>query len=152
MIGATVLSITTFFKLHDEGESGMSANGHDAELLLELSQKLLAAIDRGDWATYAGLCDPSITCFEPEAEGHLVSGLPFHKFYFDLPGSGSPRLSSIASPHIRVMGDGAVVTYVRLVQKLDANGTPVSVASDETRIWHKQDGSWKHVHFHRSPC
>jgi calcium/calmodulin-dependent protein kinase (CaM kinase) II len=122
--------------------------------LLELSRKLLTSIDTGDWATYASLCDASITCFEPEALGHLVTGLPFHKFYFDLPATATKpaKQSSIASPHVRVMGDSAVVTYVRLVQKLDSNSNPVSTGAMETRIWQKTSAGWKHVHFHRTPC
>ena len=122
--------------------------------LLELSRKLLHSIDTGDWPTYVSLCDPSITCFEPEALGHLVGGLPFHKFYFDLPGTPTkpPRQSSIASPYVRLIGDAAVVTYVRVVQKLDAGGSPVTVAAMETRIWQKTPTGWKHVHFHRTPC
>lgn len=125
----------------------------DAELL-ELSRKLLTSIDTGDWATYASLCDASITCFEPEALGHLVTGLPFHKFYFDLPATATKpaKQSSIASPHVRVMGDSAVVTYVRLVQKLDSSSSPVSTGAMETRIWQKTSSGWKHVHFHRTPC
>lgn len=122
--------------------------------LIELSRKLLTSIDAGDWATYASLCDASITCFEPEALGHLVEGLPFHKFYFDLPGSPTKpaKQSSIASPRVRLLGDSAVVTYVRLVQRLDANGAPVSIAAMETRVWQKSAAGWKHVHFHRTPC
>ena len=122
--------------------------------LLELSRKLLNSIDTGDWATYVSLCDSSITCFEPEALGHLVGGLPFHKFYFDLPATATKpaRQSSIASPHVRLMGDSAVVSYVRVVQKLDASGGPVSVAAMETRVWQKTSAGWKHVHFHRTPC
>ena len=122
--------------------------------LLELSQKLLHSIDTGDWATYASLCDASITCFEPEALGHLVTGMPFHKFYFDLPASATKpaKQSSIASPHVRLIGETAVVTYVRLVQKLDGSGSPLSTAAMETRIWQKTANGWKHVHFHRTPC
>lgn len=122
--------------------------------LLDLSRKLLNSIDGGDWATYTSLCDPSITCFEPEALGHLVEGLPFHKFYFDLPGSPTKpaRQSTIASPNVRLMGDAAVVTYIRVVQKLDGAGSPVSVAAMETRVWQKTSAGWKHVHFHRMPC
>lgn len=121
--------------------------------LLELSEKLLKAIDAGDWDGYSKLCDPSISCFEPEALGHLVVGMPFHKFYFDLPGSPTKpaKQSTIASPHVRVIGDAAVVTYTRLVQKLDAHGAPVSGGAMETRIWQKQSGGWRHVHFHRTP-
>lgn len=123
--------------------------------LLDLSRRLLTAIDHGDWKTYESLCCPSITCFEPEALGHLAEGLPFHKFYFELP-AGPPvkpaKQSSIASPHVRVLGDAAVVSYVRLVQKLDASGAPVSTAAMETRVWQKTPNGWKHVHFHRTPC
>lgn len=120
--------------------------------ILDLSVRLLKAIDQGDWDAYAALCDPNITCFEPEAGGHRVAGLPFHKFYFDLPGSGSPRLSSISSPYVHIAGEMALVCYVRLVQKLDAHGTPLTVCSNETRVWQKIEGTWKHIHFHRSPC
>ncbi len=123
------------------------------EEVLAASRKLLACIDAGNWGEYVKLCDESITCFEPEALGHLVVGLPFHKFYFDLPASNSPRQSTMASPQVRVLSDtSALVTYVRVVQKLDAQGSPVSVAGMETRVWQKIDGTWLHVHFHRMPC
>jgi calcium/calmodulin-dependent protein kinase (CaM kinase) II len=120
--------------------------------LLEATHALLKAIDAGDWKAYAVLCSQEITCFEPEAEGHLVSGLPFHKFYFDLPGAGTPRQSSASSPHIRVIGRVGIVCYARLVQKLDAQGAPVTACANETRIWQKEGEAWKHIHFHRSPC
>ena len=123
------------------------------EEVLAASRKLLASIDSGNWAEYVKLCDETITCFEPEALGHLVAGLPFHEFYFKLPGNGTPRQSTMASPDVRVLSDtSAVVTYVRLTQKLDGQGAPVSVRAMETRVWQKQNGVWKHVHFHRTPC
>ena len=125
---------------------------HPETALLAASARLLRAIDAGDWATYSELCDESLTCFEPEAAGHLVEGLPFHRFYFDLPGSGTPRLSPISSPHVRVLGDVGVLCYVRLVQKLDAGGAPVTAAVNETRVWRRDGDGWKHVHFHRSAC
>ena len=119
--------------------------------VLALNQRLLEAIGAADWATYESLCSPDLTCFEPEALGHLVEGMPFHKFYFDLPRGSAPKQSTMASPHVRVLGDAVVLSYVRVVQKLDAAGSPVSVAAMETRVWQKTAAGWKHVHFHRSP-
>jgi calcium/calmodulin-dependent protein kinase (CaM kinase) II len=119
--------------------------------ILKLSEALLTSIAQADWKAYAELVDPSITCFEPEARGHLVSGMPFHKFYFDLGASTGPRTDTMASPEVRLMGDAAIVTYIRLVQKLDGAGSPLTSATEETRIWQKLNGKWKHVHFHRSP-
>ena len=58
----------------------------------------------------------------------------------------------MCSPHVRIMGDAAVVSYVRLNQKLDAAGIPVTSAVEETRVWHRIGGKWKHVHFRRSPA
>lgn len=29
------------------------------------------------------MCDPSLTCMEPESKGQIVEGNEFHKFYFD---------------------------------------------------------------------
>lgn len=119
--------------------------------LLELTTQLLDSIGKKDWKSYAKLCDPSITCFEPEALGQLVEGLEFHKFYFDLEGAPGKRNTTLASPHVRMLGsDAAVVSYIRLIQKLDGNGNPVTVSVEETRVWQRTDGNWKHVHFHRS--
>jgi calcium/calmodulin-dependent protein kinase (CaM kinase) II len=120
--------------------------------LIELTRRLLKSIVEGDWATYAELCDPEITAFEPEAAGHLVQGMDFHHFYFSLPGGApGPRNTTLASPQVWMLGrDAGVVAYVRLTQKLDASGAPVTVQSLETRVWHRKDGRWKHVHFHRS--
>lgn len=118
--------------------------------LLRLNQKLLDCIAQADWPQYQELCDPSLTCFEPEAAGQLVAGLGFHQFYFQLPGAPSPHHTTMASPHVRIMGDVAVISYVRLNQRVLPDGSPVTRAVEETRVWQKQDGAWKHVHFHRS--
>lgn len=118
--------------------------------LITLNQRLLDSIAAGDWDTYAALCDPSLTAFEPEARGHLVQGMGFHRFYFDRGGLPGPHHTTIASPHVRLLGDVAVVSYIRLVQQLDESGSPTTARFEETRVWHRQDGSWRHVHFHRS--
>jgi calcium/calmodulin-dependent protein kinase (CaM kinase) II len=120
--------------------------------LLDLNQKLLVSIVAGDWKTYESLCDPSITCFEPEARGQLAIGMPFHKFYFDLPSSPQKQAKNVtmSQPHVRVMGDSAVISYVRLTQSLDSSGAPQTGRVEETRVWQRIGGAWKHVHFHRS--
>lgn len=119
--------------------------------LLDLTRKLLDSIAKADWAAYEKLCDPTLTCFEAEARGQLVEGMAFHQFYFDLGAANGPRTTTLASPHVRFLGaDVAVVSYVRLTQRLDASGAPVTVPCEETRIWQRQGTAWKHVHFHRS--
>ena len=118
--------------------------------ILALNQRLLDSIARADWATYETLCDPTLTCFEPEAMGQLVGGMEFHRFYFQLPGATEPHNTTMASPHVRIMGDVAVISYVRLNQRVLVDGTPVTRAVEETRVWQKQAHVWKHVHFHRS--
>lgn len=119
------------------------------EELLNLTEELIIAIGSHDWERYIELCDPTISAFEPEAVGHLVYGLDFHQYYFQLEAGETPAQSSLIAPHVRVMGDVATVAYVRLTQKI-VNGSPITVAMEETRVWQKQSGMWKHVHFHRS--
>ena len=119
--------------------------------LLKLNQKLLESIVTSDWKTYESLCDASITCFEPEARGQVAVGMPFHKFYFDLGPAKSARNVTMSQPHVRLLGsEGAVLSYVRLTQSLDAAGAPQTSRVEETRVWQKLGGQWKHVHFHRS--
>lgn len=127
----------------------------DRDAILDLTQKLVVCITRGDWETYQELCCPSLTCFEPEAMGNLVDGLDFHEYYFKLPSSGTgatpnPVQATLVGPQVRIIGDAAIIAYVRLTQKL-ADGKPITVAMEETRVWQRQQGKWKHVHFHRSP-
>ena len=130
-----------------------------ADDVLDCNRRLLAAIAAGDWKTYCSFVADDITCFEPEARGHLVAGLPFHEFYFKLPspaGDGKspaprPATTTLVAPAVRMLGaDAALVAYVRLTQTLDDAGRPVTKSSEETRLWQKRDGHWKHVHFHRS--
>ena len=120
--------------------------------LLSISRRLLDSIDNQQWDLYADLCDPSLTAFEPEAVGNLVEGMDFHDFYFKMERSGPAQQSTISSPRVRMMGDVGVVTYIRLVQRVDDEGTSATVAFEETRVWQRNDGEWKHVHFHRSPA
>lgn len=117
--------------------------------LLDLNKRLLDCISSADWSTYQELCDQSLTAFEPEAIGQLVEGMEFHHFYFENGGQPGPANTTMCSPHVRVMGNVALVCYVRVVQQMKDDG-PVTIGFEETRVWENQDGNWKHVHFHRS--
>ena len=123
--------------------------------VLAVNRRLLDAVAAADWKTYKELVADDITCFEPEAKGQLVEGLPFHKFSFDLAGHRSiaapPVTTTLASTVVKMLGnDVAIVASVRLVQKLDASGNPVVSSGEEPRVWVRMASGWKHVHFHRS--
>ena len=122
----------------------------DIDELLRLNQRLLDCIAGGDWATYEELCDQSLTAFEPESAGQLVEGLGFHRFYFNVGTAKGEHHTTMCSPRVRIMGDVALVTYVRLNQRVAADRSPTTQAFAETRVWQRRDGKWKHVHFHRS--
>src|SRR5262249_49927566 len=113
------------------------------EELLQLSARLLEGINQADWATYQELCDPSLTAFEPESVGQLVEGLGFHRFYFfSHAARRDARNTTMCNPRVRVMGDVAVVTYIRLTQYLGPDDAPHTNAHEETRVWQRQDGRW----------
>jgi calcium/calmodulin-dependent protein kinase (CaM kinase) II len=123
----------------------------DAEReILQINQRLLEAIAQGDWAAYEKLCDPGLTAFEPEGQGQLIEGLEFHRFYFRLGGARGPHHTTMCSPQVRLMGDVALVSCVRLNQRVGPDGTPTVAAFEETRVWQRQKEGWRHVHFHRS--
>ncbi len=124
-------------------------NDYENELL-DLTSELLQCIAEKDWETYVRLCDPSLTAFEPESLGQRVEGLSFHQFYFELDSSTGLSQTTIVDPHVRIMGNVAVVSYPRLEQRVDSSEQPLSLKFQETRVWQRVDGEWLHVHFHRS--
>uniref|UniRef100_A0A2C9F383 calcium/calmodulin-dependent protein kinase n=1 Tax=Sus scrofa TaxID=9823 RepID=A0A2C9F383_PIG len=102
---------------------------------------------------YRKICDPGLTAFEPEALGNLVEGMDFHRFYFEnaLSKSNKPIHTIILNPHVHLVGDDAAcIAYIRLTQYMDGSGMPKTMQSEETRVWHRRDGKWQNVHFHRS--
>jgi ketosteroid isomerase-like protein len=128
----------------------MSTEESTVQELLAMTQRLLDSIASADWETYRSLCDPSLSAFEPESQGHLVEGMEFHHFFFKLGASAGARNTTMVAPRVRVMGDAAVVAYVRLTQRTDAEGKVTISQCQETRVWQRIDGRWQHVHFHRS--
>ena len=131
----------------------MSVSERDREIL-QVNQAMLNSVAQGNWQAYAAVCSEDVSCFEAESEGHLVEGLSFHRYYFELPGdpgaAPSPVNVTMARPHLRWLSDDAVaISYTRLTQRL-SGGEPITARCCETRIWHRQNGTWKQVHVHRS--
>ena len=120
------------------------------QAILALNQTLLECALNGDWAGYAALCCPSLSCIEAETNGQLVEGLDFHRFYFPDEPAVSGSHVTMSRPSVRWIGtEAAVLSYVRLVQRL-VDGQPVTQSCCETRIWQSIAGQWKLVHMHRS--
>lgn len=121
--------------------------------IIRLTQQLITSITTQDFDTYSKLVDPHVTAFEPEANGNLVEGVEFHKFYFDnvLRQRNAPTNTTILSPHVHILSaEAACISYVRLTQRIGGNGEPVTDQSEETRVWQLKNGHWVCVHLHRS--
>ncbi|XP_016409354.1 calcium/calmodulin-dependent protein kinase type II subunit beta isoform X24 [Sinocyclocheilus rhinocerous] len=148
-------------KKADVKESSDSSNAtvEDEEMkarkqeIIKITEQLIEAINNGDFEAYAKICDPGLTCFEPEALGNLVEGMDFHRFYFEnlLSKNSKPIHTTILNPHVHLIGDeAACIAYIRLTQYVDGQGRPRSSQSEETRVWHRRDSKWQNVHFHCS--
>ena len=145
-------------------DSSAAATGAAEAEVLAANARLLDAISAGDWAAYAAACEPSLTCFEPEAaELGRVEGLDFHRGAFEggararaaAAARGDPvawSASTMLAPRVELLGGkAALVTYVRAVSALGApNGAPVARVA-ETRVWRlSAEGVWRLAHLHRS--
>uniref|UniRef100_A0A8C8Z514 calcium/calmodulin-dependent protein kinase n=1 Tax=Prolemur simus TaxID=1328070 RepID=A0A8C8Z514_PROSS len=135
-----------------DGNKVFRKNQHHLEII-KVTEQLIEAINNGDFEAYTKICDPGLTAFEPEALGNLVEGMDFHRFYFEnaLSKSNKPIHTIILNPHVHLVGeDAACIAYIRLTQYMDGGGMPKTMQSEETRVWHRRDGKWQNVHFHRS--
>lgn len=123
----------------------------DQRELLQLTDQLLEAIRVGDAAFYASVCAPELSCFEDVCP-YRVDGVAFHlhllKRAAERP-DAQPVRQDILSPRVQVYGECGVVTYTRLCTYERPDGL-VHTTFNETRVYVRQDGAWKMVHFHRS--
>ncbi|XP_056313547.1 calcium/calmodulin-dependent protein kinase (CaM kinase) II beta 1 isoform X21 [Danio aesculapii] len=142
-----------------ESSDSSNATVEDEEMkarkqeIIKITEQLIEAINNGDFEAYAKICDPGLTCFEPEALGNLVEGMDFHRFYFEnlLSKNSKPIHTTILNPHVHLIGEeAACIAYIRLTQYVDGQGRPRSSQSEETRVWHRRDSKWQNVHFHCS--
>uniref|UniRef100_A0A8C7KDC5 calcium/calmodulin-dependent protein kinase n=1 Tax=Oncorhynchus kisutch TaxID=8019 RepID=A0A8C7KDC5_ONCKI len=121
--------------------------------IIKVTEQLIESINNGDFEAYAKICDPGLTSFEPEALGNLVEGHDFHRFYFD---NGNTSISKVIQKiqllisRVYLAENAACIAYIRLSQYMDAGGMPRTMQSEETRVWHRREGKWQNIHFHRS--
>uniref|UniRef100_A0A667YE66 calcium/calmodulin-dependent protein kinase n=1 Tax=Myripristis murdjan TaxID=586833 RepID=A0A667YE66_9TELE len=121
--------------------------------IIKVTEQLIESINNGDFEAYAKICDPGLTSFEPEALGNLVEGHDFHRFYFEnaLSKGNKPVHTILLNPHVHLIGENAAcIAYIRLTQYMDGSGMPRTMQSEETRVWHRREGKWQNIHFHRS--
>ncbi|NXC87299.1 KCC2B kinase, partial [Cercotrichas coryphoeus] len=134
--------------------SGLYLSPARKQEIIKVTEQLIEAINNGDFEAYTKICDPGLTSFEPEALGNLVEGMDFHRFYFEnalSKANTKPIHTIILNPHVHLVGeDAACIAYIRLTQYMDGSGMPKTMQSEETRVWHRRDGKWQNVHFHRS--
>ncbi|XP_045070060.1 calcium/calmodulin-dependent protein kinase type II subunit alpha-like [Coregonus clupeaformis] len=65
--------------------------------------------------------------------------------------NSKPVHTNILNPHIHLVGEeAACIAYIRITQYINTNSMPRTAQSEETHIWHRRDGKWQIVHFHRS--
>uniref|UniRef100_A0AAR2IYW0 calcium/calmodulin-dependent protein kinase n=1 Tax=Pygocentrus nattereri TaxID=42514 RepID=A0AAR2IYW0_PYGNA len=132
--------------------SSFSSHSRKQEII-KVTEQLIESINSGDFEAYSKICDPGLTSFEPEALGNLVEGHDFHRFYFEngLSKGNKPVHTILLNPHVHLIGeDAACIAYIRLTQYMDGSGRPRTMQSEETRVWHRRDGKWQNIHFHRS--
>uniref|UniRef100_A0A8I6A550 calcium/calmodulin-dependent protein kinase n=1 Tax=Rattus norvegicus TaxID=10116 RepID=A0A8I6A550_RAT len=153
------LKLKTVFSSAQESTESSNTTIEDEDVkarkqeIIKVTEQLIEAINNGDFEAYTKICDPGLTAFEPEALGNLVEGMDFHRFYFEnaLPKINKPIHTIILNPHVHLVGDDAAcIAYIRLTQYMDGNGMPKTMQSEETRVWHRRDGKWQNIHFHRS--
>uniref|UniRef100_A0A8C1W1H7 calcium/calmodulin-dependent protein kinase n=1 Tax=Cyprinus carpio TaxID=7962 RepID=A0A8C1W1H7_CYPCA len=153
------LKFVCIFVLFQESSESANTTIEDEDIkarkqeIIKVTELLIEAINNGDFEAYTKISDPGLTSFEPEALGNLVEGTDFHRFYFEnsLSKGHKPIHTILLNPHVHLIGeDAACIAYIRLTQYMDVNNMPRTMQSEETRVWHRRDGKWQNIHFHRS--
>lgn len=124
----------------------------DAEELLDVTRRMLAAIHDGDAETYGKLSSDDLSCFE-DVCAYRIDGLEFHLALIRQMAAEptlKPARFDMLTPRVQVYGDTGIVTYTRLMTYVDG-GKPRWTTCNETRVFVKSTDGWKLVHFHRSP-
>lgn len=89
-------------------------------------------------------CDAHVVICHRIVISHFVSFPALSK-------GNKPVHTILLNPHVHLIGENAAcIAYIRLTQYMDSSGMPRTMQSEETRVWHRRDGKWQNIHFHRS--
>ena len=121
------------------------------EELIDLTRRMLTAIQSGDYETYRALCAPDLTAFENDVAPYRIDGVDFHT---DLIEAAREQYSHLLrfdmlQPSVQIYGNAAVVAYTRLLT-FAVDVPPTWRSSNETRVFVRFPEGWKMVHFHRT--
>ena len=115
--------------------------------VLARNEALLTALATNDWPRYKTMCHPSMTVFESRSDGALIEGFEGHELGFTHGPEGSSSGTLLTTPpHVRIMGQTAVVSYKREVTSPQGGDMSRTVA--ETRVYQMLAGNWLQVHYH----
>ena len=120
--------------------------------LREIDKKLmelLDAVQQADLETYSKLVSEEVTCFEPETKGHLLRGIGLHHFFVENSHPVKRYHIELIDPVLRVSEDMAFSAYTLHLTEMEGESDTIKV-ENVTRIFHKEAGDWKMIHFHRS--
>lgn len=120
----------------------------EEQKIYDVTLELLHAIRQGDVEAYKRLSSEQLSAIEPETSGYVVTGLDFHLFFLGHTQKKEYHIE-LVNPVVKVYGDTAYIAYTLIDNKLVDNSFKLKTVF-ETRIYHKEDGHWKMVHFHRN--
>ncbi|XP_077598399.1 calcium/calmodulin-dependent protein kinase type II subunit delta-like [Stigmatopora nigra] len=151
LLSLVVTSISEVtIQMHENDKESAAVRAQKLEII-EATKNLLKAITISDYEAYRKMCHPSLTSFEPESLGVFMEGMEFHRFLMESVAPTVVPHTIIVNPHVHMLGDDAAyIAYVRLTQNLGQDLKARIAKAEETRIWHRNNGTWQHIHFHRS--
>lgn len=110
---------------------------------------LLHAIQKADITEYRKRVRRDVTCFEPETRGHLLRGISLHALLVEKSDPVEDYHIELVDPVIRVVGNMAYAAYSLHLTELKEREETICT-ENVTRIFEKQESSWKMIHFHQS--
>ena len=116
--------------------------------IYDLTVNILKAIRDGDVEKYKQYSSDTLTAIEPESSGLIVDGLDFHIFFLSHTQPSDYHIELI-NPVIRIYHNTAYIAYA-LIDNTFTDGKFNLKNVCETRIFEKELGVWRMVHFHRS--